>query len=310
MFSVIIPVFNKRPHIERAINSVLNQTYQEFELILVDDGSTDGSREFVSTLQDEDKIKVFFRDKPGPGGYAARNFGIKQSKYGWIAFLDADDEWDLERLQQMKDLSEQFPEASFLTSAWNEYFSQKEIVPDYYYLAHKDEPSHYFDLKTFLYDKQMVCTTVAIIRKEVLLAVQGFDETWKRGADLDLWLRVLLQGVRGAWLNQINATYFRDSVNMVTENVEYVISPVMPTIQKFLKENGDFHQKTDLEKYSNKLTYITVKRLLITKKPFRKTGFHYFFFSPLNLNKIYLGFLALVFFPTGVSKFFIGKRIL
>jgi len=310
MFSVIIPVFNKRPHIERAINSVLNQTYQEFELILVDDGSTDGSREFISTFQGRDNIKVFYRDKPGPGGYAARNFAIQQAVFDWIAFLDADDEWDLKRLQQMKALSEAFPEASFLTSSWNEYFSEKEIVPDYYYSAHSDEPSHYFDLKTFLYDKQMVCTTVAVIKKELLLAVGGFDETWKRGADLDLWLRILIQGVKGAWLNQINATYFRDSVNMVTENVEYVISPVMPTIQKFLKEHPDFPQKVDLEKYSNKLTYITVKRLLITKKPFRKTGFQYFYFNPSNLNKIYLGFMALVFFPTRLSKFFIGKRIL
>jgi succinoglycan biosynthesis protein ExoO len=310
MFSIIIPVFNKRPHLERSINSVLNQTFKEYELILVDDGSTDGSRELIESFRGQNKIKIFYRTQPGPGGYAARNFGITKARFDWIAFLDADDEWGLDRLQQMKDLSERFPKAEFLSSAWIEYFSEKKIISDYYHLAHKNEPSHYFDLNTFLSDKQMVCTTVAIIKKDILVTVNGFDETWTRGADLDLWLRVLLQGVKGAWLNQTNATYFRNSVNMVTENVEYVISPAMPTIQKFLKENDDFHQRTNLEKYSNKLTYITIKRLLITKKPFSNTGFQYFYFNPLNINKIYLGFLALLLLPKGISRYFIGGRIL
>src|SRR5690606_15386486 len=92
MFSVIIPVYNKLPHLDRSVQSVLNQTYSNFELILVDDASTDGSREKLRTFSDE-RIKVYYRDHPGAGGYAARNLGIEKATYDWISFLDADDEW-------------------------------------------------------------------------------------------------------------------------------------------------------------------------------------------------------------------------
>src|SRR5690348_923784 len=88
--SVIVPVFNKAPFVSRAIESVLIQHFTDFELIVVDDGSTDYSIDIVSSYEDE-RIRIIRQCNRGPG--AARNTGIKHAKGDFIAFLDADDEW-------------------------------------------------------------------------------------------------------------------------------------------------------------------------------------------------------------------------
>ena len=88
-FSVVIPVFNKDEHVERAINSVLCQSFEDFELLLICDPSTDSSTDKVEKIMDS-KVKIFYRDEPGPGGYAARNLGIVNATADWVAFLDAD----------------------------------------------------------------------------------------------------------------------------------------------------------------------------------------------------------------------------
>lgn len=92
IYSIIIPVYNKERYIERSIKSILNQTYKNYELIIVCDPSTDDSNDIVHSIKDK-RIKIFYRDRPGPGGYLARNLGVSKAKGKWIAFLDADDEW-------------------------------------------------------------------------------------------------------------------------------------------------------------------------------------------------------------------------
>lgn len=88
MISVVIPLYNKAECISRTIESVLSQTYEEFEIIVVNDGSTDGSVNIVSQLKD-DRIRIV--QKPNGGVSSARNLGVQSAKYDWIVFLDADD---------------------------------------------------------------------------------------------------------------------------------------------------------------------------------------------------------------------------
>ncbi|WP_455076980.1 glycosyltransferase family 2 protein [Prevotella koreensis] len=87
--SVIIPLYNKEKIVERSVNSVLNQSFKDFELIIVDDGSTDKSFEIVNKIKD-DRIKLIKQKNAGPS--AARNRGVKESKTDWVLFLDSDDE--------------------------------------------------------------------------------------------------------------------------------------------------------------------------------------------------------------------------
>ena len=117
MFSVIIPNHNKAPHIQRSIGSVLNQSFQDWEIIFVDDASIDSSLAVVEKFEDQ-RIHVFKREIPGPGGYAARNFGAQKAKFPWLCFLDADDEWKPDFLFNLRNQINSHPELDFFGSAW------------------------------------------------------------------------------------------------------------------------------------------------------------------------------------------------
>src|SRR5690625_5271022 len=113
--SVVIPLYNKEKHISRAVNSVLNQTYKNFELIIIDDGSTDGSLAVVEKF-DDSRIKVFtFKNN---GVSVARNLGIEKAKYSYIAFLDADDEWEENFLLNVKKLIQTYPECGMYATLY------------------------------------------------------------------------------------------------------------------------------------------------------------------------------------------------
>lgn len=91
MISVIVPLYNKEHHIEKSINSIINQTYSNFEVIIIDDGSSDNSLNIIRTIVDA-RIKII--TQPNAGVSAARNRGINESKGEYITFLDADDLWE------------------------------------------------------------------------------------------------------------------------------------------------------------------------------------------------------------------------
>ena len=108
-FSIIIPLYNKYDFIEKAVFSVLNQSYPHFELIVIDDGSYDGSIKVVENIKDT-RIKLF---KQSNGGVSsARNKGIEIAKYDLIAFLDADDWWGDNYLESMLKLILKYPDVS------------------------------------------------------------------------------------------------------------------------------------------------------------------------------------------------------
>ncbi|QOR39291.1 glycosyltransferase family 2 protein [Billgrantia diversa] len=116
IISIVVPVYNKENYVSRSIMSALDQTYTEFEIIVVDDASTDSSMEKVEEFKDS-RIRVLHRSQPGPGGYAARNYGIREARGSWIAFLDADDAWFPEHLAQSMRIANEFPEISLISAA-------------------------------------------------------------------------------------------------------------------------------------------------------------------------------------------------
>lgn len=224
-FSVVIPVYNKGPHIKRSIISVLNQAYQNFELILVNDASTDNSLEEIHKFTDK-RIRLFQRAEPCPGGYAARNLGIEKAKGKWVAFLDADDEWFPTHLQKMFELAQKFPDVYFLSCGWQTQNKglKKENA---FYKSHKANETLKITLveylKSVLAKRRPVCTSVACVRNNSPFALNLFPSNLeaKRGGDLHAWLKIICYHKEMAWSNHSGAFYHLDSVGMVTKNASF-----------------------------------------------------------------------------------------
>lgn len=116
MISVIIPTYNRDQLIRNAVQSVINQTYTNWELIIVDDGSTDKTREVVSEYIEKDpRIRYFYKENGGQG--SARNLGIRESKGDYIAFLDSDDEWEKTKLEKQIKILENNSNVDFCYTA-------------------------------------------------------------------------------------------------------------------------------------------------------------------------------------------------
>jgi glycosyltransferase involved in cell wall biosynthesis len=114
-FSIVIPVWNKRDAVAATIASVLDQSWRDFELIIVDDGSTDGSMEAIEHF-DDPRIRRIGQANAGAG--AARNRGIEESRSDWIAFLDADDLWSPDHLAELDRLRVEYPQAGLIGTAY------------------------------------------------------------------------------------------------------------------------------------------------------------------------------------------------
>jgi len=268
-FSVVIPVYNKKPHIQRSLNSVLNQSYTNFELIIINDASTDGSLEEIQKFSDP-RIRILNRTKPGPGGYAARNLGIKEARADWIAFLDADDEWFPEHLEIYFNLIGKNRKIEFLGSGYIHCYGEVQKYDRFYKKNNKNIMNISFTeyLREIIHSHPFY-TSVVCAKKELLLNVKGFPAgKMRRGGDADTWLRCIESAGGMLWSNHLGAKYFRDSVNMVTKTIFYTEQDILqPSIAHFVRTyHGEISNL--LKKRSNNMAYYAWNqnmRMKITK---------------------------------------------
>lgn len=214
MFSIIIPLYNKATYIEKAIQSVFDQTYFEYELIIINDGSTDRSLEVVTNFINSHNFPSKFGNwnvinQKNAGVSSARNNGVKAAKNKYIAFLDADDWWEPDYLKEMKKLIENFPTAGVYGSSYYKVKKGQNIIANV-----GVEPAFINGLINYcqVYAKslyQPICTSAAIIKKKIFENEHGFTLTLKLGEDFDLWLRVSMK-YPVAFLNKPLAYYNQD----------------------------------------------------------------------------------------------------
>jgi len=219
MFSVILPLYNKAPYIEKALLSVLQQTYRDVEIIVVDDGSTDNGTEIVKKIFSADylaahqlqlPLKGFqFISQPNQGVSTARNNGAKAAQENYLAFLDADDEWHPDYLAKMKQLIEQFPDAGLWASS---YYIVKNgrtrLATIGVEKNFRQGIINYFQV----YARTLcmpVWTGAAIVPKEIFEKEHGFKPQLKLGEDFDLWVRIAMK-YPVALLNEPLAYYHQD----------------------------------------------------------------------------------------------------
>lgn len=184
--SVIIPTYNGARTLGRAISSVLNQTYGDFELIIVDDGSTDGTSAVVNAIHG-DRVK-YIRHRVNKGVSAARNTGINEAKGELIGFLDSDDEWLPNKLQKQVD---KFDSASARVGLVYGSFLIVDDKTKAVILHEKATKTGYVYLDQL--KANVVGSATPVVRKECFHKVGLFDEDLRVGEDWDMWLRVAEQ---------------------------------------------------------------------------------------------------------------------
>lgn len=182
MFSIVIPVYNKEYSIGQTLESISEQTFKNFELVLVNDGSTDQSlkviKDFINIHPDLDVILI---DQKNQGVSVARNVGVEKSKYEFICFLDADDNWDIDFLSMYNKYIHKYSGAGLWISGYK--INNKNTV------MHSSEGyiDSFFDISS---RKTVLHTSAVCVRKSILLDIGGFPAGEKVGEDLYVWARI------------------------------------------------------------------------------------------------------------------------
>lgn len=195
--SVIIPLYNKGKYIARALDSVFAQTYQDFEVIVVDDGSTDEGPDIVRTYHGH-RLRLIQQANSGPG--AARNRGIKETNAKYVAFLDADDEWLPEYLRISHETLELHKECGFSVAGWYQDYSQTTEgirnvnICDIYKKCFGRSLAGVWDVNTMKSDRDLSAllsllhTNTVFVKASVIRKYKGFLEGYSYGEDIYLWL--------------------------------------------------------------------------------------------------------------------------
>lgn len=183
MFSVVIPLYNKAHVITRTLNSVLEQTYAEFEVVIVNDGSTDNGIDVIRNFTQDSRIRIINQSNQGVS--AARNKGVENAKYNYIAFLDGDDEWLPTYLEVMKGAIEKFPESGMICCAG--YVRYDNTTG--YRLARKYE-NQIRNINYFENPHVFSHTSATVVSKEIFNRVNGFRVGMKRNEDYELFFSI------------------------------------------------------------------------------------------------------------------------
>ncbi len=284
LVSVILPTYNRANTISRAVDSVLNQTYSNLELIVIDDGSTDNTGDIIAAIDDE-RVKCIRKSK-SEGAGAARNTGIKHSQGKLVAFQDSDDEWLPDKLSiQVEALQAANPKVAMVYSPMIRVY--EETKKECFF------PSPIFGPETQdFYRKALALEVMGIgiqsclIRKSALQHVGGFDEKLPKWIDLELFIR-LAKEYQFQYIDQPLVRYFFSEVSIST-NIAAQIKASKYILEKYKDdimgdpkilashlrilassyfENGDFYQGREYLKQLKDMGEATYKdnlKLLIS----------------------------------------------
>lgn len=202
-YSVVIAVYNKEKYIANTLQSVLDQSYDDFEIVVVNDGSTDQSDSIIRSFKDP-RISYYPQENQGAG--AARNTAIEKANCEWIALLDADDRWYPNFLQEIDDLMVKYPkEAVFSTGVAIEK-SGTTIIPNYSIENLKENEIRVVDFFESSYIHSLLTSSSTVLKADVFKEVGLYNPSIKSGQDTDLWVRIGLR-YKVVFLNKVCAVY-------------------------------------------------------------------------------------------------------
>ena len=246
-FSVIIPLFNKENYVENTLKSILNQTFTDYEVLIINDCSTDASVTKVTPFLSE-KIILIPHNK-NKGLSATRNTGIKNAKSDYIVFLDADDLWKPSFLETIKSLINNFEDARIYATNYEELYKDKTIKPLNGSENLFENFSGYVDffktnLKQGIYNHGSVCFQKSIFKKAGL-----YDESIDFSEDIDFNIRANYY-FKLAYSNSIQMSYLMQTENQLTTSS--ILKKRLPNFDKYEElaiDNPSLKKYLDFERY-------------------------------------------------------------
>lgn len=215
LFTVVIPLYNKEKFIAETLSSVLAQTFTAYEILIIDDASTDASAAIAQKFIDN-RIRIIKHPK-NKGLSAARNTGVHHAKSKFIAFLDSDDLWKPFFLEKMQSLIQQFPEAGLFAAAYEEVYDGISLEVDKNVDAEPGEMFVISDFFTANAHQPIFCYSSVVINRLVFETAGYFDENISLGEDVDFNIRAG-QHFKVAYYHRVSAGYVIFSENQITNS--------------------------------------------------------------------------------------------
>lgn len=189
MISIIIPLYNKAASVGRTLRSVLSQTYQDFEVVVVDDGSTDGGSDVVRAISDA-RVRLVYQENAGVS--AARNRGIREARGEFVAFLDADDEWLPAYLETQHALTQCYPQCAVFATSYAIRSAGGEEAPAVLrrlpFTGGDGVLNNYFEVASCSHPP--ICSITVMVKRTAMEAIGGFPVGIRSGEDLLTWARL------------------------------------------------------------------------------------------------------------------------
>ena len=269
--TVVIPTYNRYEVLGRALTSVYSQSYMPSEVIIIDDGSTDSTSQITKQFP---HAKYYFQKNSGVS--SARNLGIKNSTCQWVAFLDSDDEWHVDKLAMQVEFHKQNPE--ILMS----YTDEKWVREDYEVKI----PKKYHKAGGDIFDKCLlhciIAPSSALIHKNLLNGVGLFDEGLEVCEDYDLWLRVALENKIGLidekliikyaghddqlsfkhWgMDRFRVKALEKLLNKESKDKDLIVDTLLQKYTLLLKGAIKYDRILEIKEYKSKIVFYKAKRV-------------------------------------------------
>ena len=253
VITVVIPLFNKEPHIAKTLESVLTQTTPASDIFVVDDGSNDQGAAVVARFADQG---VRLIRQANQGESVARNTGIAAANTPYIAFLDADDWWMPGHMEELTRLIQDYPNADMFSTSHlirreGQIYRAKTALPE----GWRGELSNFFD--QYAQGLSLINSSTACVRRSAMLAIGGFPVGIKRGPDVITWINMALNG-RVAHVNVTTAVYNQEAVNRTNTLREQDPPGSLQYLASLISDpKVGVEKKTSLRKLFNNIAFYT-----------------------------------------------------
>jgi len=254
MVSVIIPLYNKEDFIIESIKSVLDQTFKEFEVIVINDGSNDGSLKISSSIKDH-RVKIISIENSGVS--IARNIGLQNAKYQWVAFLDADDWWKPTFLEEMINTTKQYNQHGIFASGRSHVFNTHIERYKNPFLPKDGQTGilNYFQvISKYL---PLINSSNALIKKSLINEVGNFNKLQNKREDHDLWMRLSFLE-KTVFVNK-NLSHYRNTEEFTASSKDYKALDFCEYLRTIIDLKSNYSKREDIyfKMYCNRFVLLT-----------------------------------------------------